>query len=115
MRDSSSSSRSRLLAPLGLPRVLLLALQLDPVALGQQLQRAAEVHALGLLHEREQIARGLAAEAVVDLLRRVDAERRRALVVERAQPLVARRPRAAQLGARGDQLDEVDRVADPVL
>src|SRR5262249_30855180 len=47
--------------------ILLLALQLHPIALGQQLERALEVKPLGLLHEREHIARGLAAEAVIDL------------------------------------------------
>ena len=102
-------------AALDLARVLLLALQLDPVAFGQQLQGAFEVHPFGLLHEREDVAGGLAAEAVVDLLAGIDPERRRALLVERAQPLVAARTGAPQLGARRDQLDHVDRVAHAVL
>ena len=92
MRPSSSSSRSRAAPALGLARILGLALQLDPAAIGQQLERRLEVHALGLLHEREHVPLGLAAEAVVDLLHRVDPERGRALVVERAQPLVAAGP-----------------------
>ena len=96
------------------PRILTLALQLDPVALCQQLERFLEVHALGLLYEREDVARGLAAEAVVDLLGRVDAERRSSLLVERTQPLIPGRARAPKLGARGDQLDEIDGVADAI-
>ena len=115
MRASSSSSRSRRRRRSAARGSSCFALQLDPVALGQQLQGAFEVEALGLLHEREDVAGGLAAEAVVDLLARVDPERRRALVVERAQALVAAGPGAAQLGARGDELDHVDRVAHAVL
>ena len=102
-------------AALGLLRILLLALQLDPEAIGQQLERAFEVDALGLLHEREHVAGGLTAEAVVDLLRRVDPERRAALLVERTQPLIPSRAGPAQLGTRRDQLDEVDRVAHTIL
>ena len=74
-------------AALGRARVLLLALELDAVAVGEELERAVEVEPFGLLHEREDVARGLAAEAVVDLLSGSIAERGRALVVERAQPL----------------------------
>ena len=96
------------------PRILTLALQLDPVALCQQLERFLEVHALGLLYEREDVARGLAAEAVVDLLGGVDAERRSALLVERAQALIPGRARAPKLGAGRDQLDEIDGVADAI-
>ena len=95
--------------------VLGLALELDPEALGEQLERALEVDALDLLDEREDVAGGIAAEAVIDLLLGVDAERGRALLVEGAAPLVARGPGAAQLGVRGDELDEVDGVADAVL
>ncbi len=57
---------------------------------------------------------GPAAEAVVDLLDGVDAERRRALVVERAEPLRAVRCRAPELRARADDLGEVDGVPDPL-
>src|SRR5262249_8473491 len=63
-------------APIGVARVLLLALQLDPAAFGEQLESALEVEALRLLHEREDVPRGLAAEAVVELLDRIDTERR---------------------------------------
>ena len=95
MRSSSASSRSRALALGRVARVLGLALQRHAVALGQRLQRRAEVQPLRLHHELEDVAARAAAEAVVELLDRVDAERRRALLVERAQPLQARaRPRA---------------------
>ena len=99
------------LPTLRLARVLPLALQLHAIALGEQLERPFEVDALGLLHEREHIARRLAAEAVVDLLRGVDAERGRSLLVERAQPLVPRRAGAPQLCPRADELDEIHRLA----
>ena len=77
------------------PRVLGLALQRHAVALGQRLERLAEVEPLGLHHELEDVAARAAAEAVVELLDRVDPERRRALVVERAQPLQPRARRRA--------------------
>ncbi len=62
------------LALLGGLRILVLKLQSHLVAVGEQLERTLEVDALGLHDERERVARGLAAEAVVDLLDRVDAE-----------------------------------------
>ena len=100
---------------LGRARILVLELEGDLVTVGEQLERALEVHALGLHDEREGVARGLAAEAVVDLLGRVDPERRRALVVKRAQPGEAVGARLAQLGARRDEIDHVDRLADALL
>jgi hypothetical protein len=102
-------------APLGRPRVLRLGLELDPRPLGERLERGLEVEPLGLHHELEDVAALAAAEAVVELLDRVDAERRRPLVVERAQPRVAPLAGLAQLGARADELDEVDRVAHALL
>ena len=72
--------------PCGLrPRVLLLALQLDPVAVGERLDRLGEPEPLLLHHEAEDVARHPAAEAVVELVLGVDREGRRALVVERAE------------------------------
>src|SRR5436190_2242607 len=102
------------LAPLLRLRVLLLTLQLDVVALGERLDRLPEVEPLGGLHELDRIARLLAAEAVVDPLLRVDAERRRALVVERTQPLPVRPAGATKVRAGADQLDHVDGVLDPL-
>ena len=80
-----------------------------PVAVGQELERALELHPLGELHELEGVAALATAEAIEALLGRIDAERRRALVAEGAQPLATGRPRAAQLHARTDQVDHVDR------
>ena len=71
-----------------------LALELDPVAVGQRLDRVGERQPLLLLDELDHVAADPAAEAVVELLLRVDRERRRALVVERAQAREAR-PRSA--------------------
>src|SRR5439155_1555228 len=75
-------------------RILLLAPQLDPVPVREHLHRAPEVERLGRLHEADRVARLPAAEAVVELVLGVDGERRRALVVEPAQPDPARAPRA---------------------
>jgi len=99
-------------AALGVARVLGLALELDPRARGQRLQGAREVEPLRLHDELEDVAARAAAEAVVDLFRRVDPERRRPLVVERAQPLEPRHARPPELRARADELREVHGVAD---
>ena len=92
----------------------LLVLELHPEPVGQPLDRADEVEALGLAHEGDHVALRAAAEAVVELVDRVDREAGRALVVERA---AARVPGAAlaQSGALRDDLDDVgrrDRVAN---
>jgi hypothetical protein len=102
------------LAARRLVRVLGLALQRYPVALGQPLERAREVEPLGLHHEPEDVAARRAAEAVVELLDRIDAERGRALLVERAQPMQPADAGALELRAGADELDEVDGVADPL-
>src|SRR4051812_2339375 len=98
-------------APRRLLRVLGLDLQLDAVAVREELHRLREAHPLGLLHEREAVAALPAAEAVIELVGGVDPERRGPLVVERAQALVAVRSGALELGSRPDQLDHVDGVA----
>src|SRR5690606_32308527 len=59
---------------------------LDAGPLSQQPHRVEEPHALDLLDELEQVAPGLAPEAVEEVLPRVHRERRRLLVVERAEP-----------------------------
>ena len=112
MRSSSSSRRRRLLALRLRPRVLLLALQLDPVAVGEQLHRLGEAEPLLLLDELDHVAADPAAEAVVELLLRLDRERRRALLVERAEADPAG-ALAAQVGVGGDHLDDVGRLLDP--
>ena len=60
--------------------------QLDPCPVGQHPDRVDERHAGRLAHERDRIARLLAAEAVEEALLSVHRERRRLLGVERAQP-----------------------------
>ena len=114
MRSSSSPSRRALLAA-GLLACgsSLLALELDPVAVGQQLDRLGEPEPLLLLDELDHVAADPAAEAVVELLLRVDRERRRALLVERAEPDLARAP-APQVGVGGDDLDDVGGLLDPL-
>src|SRR5262249_49716519 len=73
-----------------------------------------EVKPLGLHHELEDVAARLAAEAVVELLPRVDAERGRPFLVERAQALQPVHPRALELRARAHELREVHGVAYPL-
>jgi hypothetical protein len=51
---------------------------------------------------------------VVELVDGIDPERRRALVMKRAQALVAVGARAAQFGLGTDEVDHVDRVAHPL-
>jgi hypothetical protein len=96
-------------------RILLLELERDLVAVGEQLDRTLEVHALGLHDECERVAGGLTAEAVVDLLGRVDPERRGALLVKRAQAGEAVGAGTPQLRARGHEVHHVDGVADALL
>src|SRR5918999_2543063 len=95
------------------PRVVVLPLELHAVPVREHLHRVHEVEPLRLLYEPDRVALGLAAEAVEELVDGVDRERRRALVVERAQPGVAR-PHPPQVGLRPYQLDHVDGVAQPV-
>ena len=94
-------------------RVVLLALHPHVEALGQELHRLLELERLGLLDELEGVAALAAAEAVVELLLGVHGERRRALVVERAQPGPARAD-PPQVGLLADQVDHVHRVPDAV-
>ena len=100
------------LPALGLARILGLALELDVRALGEPLERRAEVEPLRLHGEREHVAARAAAEAVVELLDGIDAERRRPLLVERAQAGQPPLAGGLELGAGADELDEVDGVAD---
>ena len=92
--------------------VLLLALELDPVAVGEQLDRLGETEPLLLLDELDHVTADPAAEAVVELLLGVDRERRGALLVERAEADPAG-ALAAQVGVGGDHLDDVRRLLDP--
>jgi len=106
-----------LLPPAGLggTRVLLLALERHAVAVGEELDRANELEPLGLHREVEGVTGRLAAEAVVDLPRRLDAERRRAFLVKRAAPDVGVAAGPAQLGARAHEVHHVHGIADSLL
>ena len=99
------------LARLLLLRRGLLVLERDAEPLRQPLDRAGEVEVLGLADERDHVAALAAAEAVVELVGRVDREARRPLLVERAAARVARAG-LAQRRAAGDDLDHVGRRDD---
>ena len=90
-----------------------LVFELDAIPVGQRLDRLREVESLGLLHEAEDVAAALAAEAVVRLLVGADREARRALLVKgtAADPAGAD---AAERRPGLDELDDVDGVADGV-
>ena len=80
MASSSSVRRLRSLPDLGV------LVQRDVGPVGQQAHGIDEVEVLRGPDEGDGIARGVAAEAVVEALLGVDAERRALLGVERAQP-----------------------------
>src|SRR5581483_1034819 len=94
-------------------RVLALPRHLDAVAVPQGLDRLGEAEPLLLLDELDHVAPDSAPEAVVELLPRIDRERRRALLVERAQPRVPL-PRPPQVRVGGDDLHDVRRLLDPL-
>ena len=81
--------------------------QLDARAPGEALDRLREVEVLDLAHERDDIAAGLATEAVVEALLGVDGERRGLLGVERAQTHPPA-PHLAQGDVLAGDLHEVD-------
>ena len=89
-------------------------LELHSRAVRKPLERLREVEPMRLLDPVEDVALLAAAEAVEDLLARVDRQRGGPLVVKHAttHPLAAR---ATQVGALGDQRVHVDSVPDPVL
>ena len=88
-----------------------LVFELDVETVGEPFDRACKVELLGLAHERDQIALGAASEAVVELVRSIDGEARRTLLVERAAAHVAR-PGLAELRASGHDRDDVRRGPD---
>src|SRR5262249_46207698 len=69
------------------PRLLVLERHAEPV--GEELDRADEVEPLRLADERDRVAALVAPEAVVRAARGRDVERRRPLLVERAEAHVA--------------------------
>jgi hypothetical protein len=95
----------------------LLELEGNAVALREPLDRLGEVELLRLTDEADDVAALAAAEAVEELVGRVDREARRLLVVEGAEPGPAR-ARTPELRPRRDDLDHVgglDRFANRCL
>ena len=92
--------------PLAVLPGLRVLVQGDPGPVGQESYGVDEVEMFGGPDECDGIARGLAAEAVVEALLGVDAERRALLGVERAQAC----PAAADPLERGVLADEGDDV-----
>ena len=95
----------------GLGRRQLLVFDRYAIALGKALNCLGKVAGLEFHHELEDIATDAAAEAVVELLCRLDRETRGLLIVERAarhrtDALLAHLP-----GARRDELDEIGALA----
>src|SRR5207245_16541 len=86
----------------------LLVLERDVEAVRQPLDRPDEVELLGLLDEIDRVAALAAAEAVKGSTLRHHRERRRLLLVERAETLVAR-AHLAQPRPPLDDRDDVDR------
>ncbi len=60
----------------------------DAVAFGERLKSLRKRQSFDLLHKVDQVAFGVAAEALVKLARLVDVERRSFLLVKRAQSRV---------------------------
>ena len=87
-------------------RRCVLVLDLHVEAVGEPLDRTHEVEPFRLSHERDRVAADAAAEAVVRPAVGRHGERRRSLLVERAQPGVA----PADLAQARPRLDEVDDV-----
>jgi hypothetical protein len=92
----------------------LLVLDRHTEALREPFHCLGEVELLGLANEGDDVAALAAAEAVVELLLRVDGKARRPLFVERT-PADVTRARLPQLRARGDDLDHVGCVDDLAL
>ena len=82
----------------------------DPV--GEHLDRLDEADVLDLLQERVDVAALAAAEAVEVAVVGPDVERRRLLVVERAQPLQRVGAGAAQLDVVADDVFDADALTD---
>ncbi len=96
-------------APLVVAPHLLVLVQRDAGPVGQEADGVDEVEVVHGPHEGDGVARLLAAEAVVEALLGVDAERRRLLGVEGAQPA----PAPAHLLERGVLADERPRCRWP--
>ena len=84
----------------------------DAELLGHHAHGLGEGDVLDLLHEAEDIASGIAAEAVEELVAGVHRKRRRLFLVEGTQPLVILRAALAQLDVLADDADDVGLLLD---
>ena len=96
----------------GRPAAVVLVVQLDVRPPGQQLDRLGEGEVVDLLDEGDDVAALAAAETVEEVPRRSDLERRRLLVVERAQPLEAAAAGPLELQVLADDLVDLAPLAD---
>ena len=80
-------------------------------AAGKDLDRVLERNLLDHLDEAEEIAAGLAAEAVPEPLFGIDGERRGSFLVEGTEPGEAA-PGLAEADVRGDDIDDIGSAAD---
>ena len=90
---------------------VVLVVQLDVGPAGEQLDRLGEGEVVDLLDERNDIASFSATKTMVEISRRSDLERRRFLVVERAQPLQAAAAGALELQVLADDLVDLRPLA----
>ena len=100
------------LRDLRLTRALVVVAERDAGLPREALDRVDEVEVLQLPHERDRVTRRLAAEAAVQAHLGVHVERRRLLLVERAQAPVAA-PDLLQRELLADERDDVGRLPDP--
>ena len=89
-------------------------LDLDARPVGQHLQGLAELDALHLHHEAEDVAADVADPALERLPLGIDLEAGAGVVVPGAEADVVA-ALAAQLDVAADQIDDVDRLLDPLF
>ena len=88
----------------GRPAAVVLVVQLDVGPPGQQLDRLGEGQVVDLLDEGDDVAAHSATKTMIEISRRRHLERRRLLVVERAEPLQAAAAGALELQVLADDL-----------
>ena len=94
--------------------MLSLAFQLNAGPIGQHFQGLAELDAFHLHHEAEDVAADVAHPALERLPLGVDLQAGAAVVVPGAEADVVA-ALAAQLDMAADQIDDVDRLLDPLF
>jgi hypothetical protein len=109
--ESCPLADRRAVGPARRPATVVLVVQFDVGAAGEPLDRLAERQMVDLLDERNDIATGIAAETMPQVSRGCDVERRRLLVVERAEALQAPAAGALELQVLTDHLVDAAAVA----